>query len=146
MTGMRSFFFAFLFSAVCAFATDFTEHCNIAGSFPGIPEGQCTSMGYVKNLIFAAPVVVSDTTTSSTSFYLYDDQNNPLTTSLINGSVNHCFYYIEANKGSDALGVNVAATFLLSAYEYGTLVSIIYRRDAENGNTFLTSIALISQP
>jgi len=142
---MKVLFLAIALTFAIGSAADFTEHCNVSGSYPSIPEGTCALQGYLYDLAYDMPAPLGNPVNKDAvlSFHLMDANKQLLTTTYKGGTTARMFYYIESAKGSDALGTIMTATLALSAKNNHTLVQVIYTDDPDNNAEFLISLGLL---
>jgi hypothetical protein len=113
------------------------EICNNSGSNSGIPEGSCSQIGYVCNLAFDV-----NGSQKVMAFYLYNDATcaTPSITTLqtfdtqTKSTTNRLrIFMIEgAEYDTDALGMTLAGSMALSAYNNRTHIGVIYSKKGNN--------------
>lgn len=139
---MKSLFLALLLACSLGWAIDTAEHC---GTTAGVPADACTIQGYIGTLAYDGLISPTDNSAAILSFNIMDKDGNAL--ALKKWAKTRVFYYIEASKASDALGMVTFTSLALSAYNNKTPVNVIYVNDAENSAAvFLLALQLLPQP
>lgn len=131
---------AFIFAFVSwTWAVDFTERC---GAQWGLADNACSINGYVNTVSYAGLVEHSDEHAAYLRIELVDDQGKALKTKFKPNVPFTAYYYIEEAKASDAIGMVTFSAMAMSAYNNKSLVSLVYKNDAENSAVFLIALKL----